>query len=51
MDSLSTGATVAISGIWQPAPEAAEQIYELKAEQVTMIGPADEVGCQRILRG
>lgn len=39
--SLGTGTSVAITGIWQPAPPQKEQQYELKAKSVKIIGTAD----------
>ncbi|KAL9098695.1 MAG: hypothetical protein Q9163_005688 [Psora crenata] len=39
---LATGVSVAIGGLWEPAPRGAEQRYELKAEEVRILGPADE---------
>ena len=39
--SLATGTSVLISGIWQPAPPGKEQAYELKANEVKIIGSAD----------
>lgn len=39
--SLGTGTSVAISGIWQPSPPGKEQRFELKAEDVRIIGSAD----------
>lgn len=38
---LGTGTSVAITGIWQPAPPQKEQQYELKAKSVKIIGTAD----------
>lgn len=39
--SLGTGTSVAISGTWQPSPPGKEQKYELKANDVRIIGSAD----------
>ncbi|KAI4280785.1 MAG: hypothetical protein L6R38_004181 [Xanthoria sp. 2 TBL-2021] len=38
---LSTGAFVAIQGLWRPAPPGKEQSHELHAQHVTIIGAAD----------
>ena len=42
LDSLGTGASVAISGKWQPAPPFAEQSYELKAEELHILGGTEK---------
>lgn len=39
--SLATGTSVLISGVWQPAPPGKEQAYELKADEVRIIGSTD----------
>lgn len=39
--SLGTGTSVAITGTWQAAPPQKEQLYELKATAVKIIGTAD----------
>ena len=41
--SLGTGASVALSGKWQQAPQGTEQLYELKVEEVTILGRSSEV--------
>ncbi|KAL8862699.1 MAG: hypothetical protein Q9178_001197 [Gyalolechia marmorata] len=38
---ISTGAFVTIQGLWRPAPLGKEQSHELRAQHVTIIGPAD----------
>ncbi|KAL8780220.1 MAG: hypothetical protein Q9213_006565 [Squamulea squamosa] len=38
---LSTGALVAIHGLWRPAPPGKEQSHELRAQEVIIIGAAD----------
>ena len=44
-NSLATGAAVRITGVWQLAPPNKEQEYELLADNITIVGPADaEVG-------
>lgn len=44
-DSLGTGTSVEITGVWQSAPPGKEQSHELKAEKVKILGVADaEVG-------
>lgn len=38
---MGTGTTVEITGVWQRAPPNKEQGYELKAEDVRVVGGAD----------
>ena len=40
-DSLGTGTSVEIIGVWRPAPPGKEQTYELKADSVRILGNAD----------
>ena len=40
-DRLGTGTLVAIKGLWREAPKGKEQPFELEAEDVQIIGPAD----------
>lgn len=41
LHSLATGTSVLISGVWQLAPPGKEQAYELKADEVKIIGSTD----------
>ncbi|KAL8775126.1 MAG: hypothetical protein Q9209_000605 [Squamulea sp. 1 TL-2023] len=41
LNSLSTGAFVAVQGLWRPAPPGKEQSHELRAQEVITIGAAD----------
>lgn len=41
LDSLNTGTSVAIRGVWQHSPPGKEQKCELKADEVTIIGSTD----------
>ena len=40
-DRLGTGTLVAVKGLWRQAPKGKEQPFELEAEDVQIIGPAD----------
>ena len=41
LNSLTTGTSVAIRGVWHPAPPGKEQKCELKADEVIIIGSTD----------
>lgn len=43
--SLTTGATVDISGLWQRCPPGKEQSHELQASDVKVVGEADPEVC------
>ncbi|KAI9707043.1 MAG: asparaginyl-tRNA synthetase [Candelina mexicana] len=40
-ENLSTGASISISGQWQPSPRGKEQQHELLAENLRVLGEAD----------
>lgn len=39
--SLSTGATIEISGIWKACPAGKEQTHELQTSEIRVVGDAD----------
>ncbi|KAL8821587.1 MAG: hypothetical protein Q9191_007276, partial [Dirinaria sp. TL-2023a] len=40
-EGLGTGTSVALTGIWQHCPPGKEQPYELKTQEVRILGPTD----------
>lgn len=39
--SLGTGTAVVMSGLWAPAPPTSDEAYELRVDEVRILGPTD----------
>lgn len=39
--SLGTGTAVVMSGLWAPAPPTSEEAYELRVDEIRILGPTD----------
>lgn len=39
--SLGTGTAVVMSGLWAPAPPTSGEAYELRVDEVRILGPTD----------
>lgn len=38
---MGTGTAVVMSGLWQPAPPTSDEAYELRVDEVRILGPTD----------
>ncbi len=38
---MGTGTAVVMSGLWAPAPPTSDEAYELRVDEVRILGPTD----------